>query len=87
METKEQTKIIRKEYLREDSKRRSKNGVWTIKRNFFYRGKESENVFAEEAKAILKEKGIEIGIIKAEENWNTWPKESYWLVEFVVVNR
>ena len=58
----------------------SKDGVIHVKCGFFYRmGKSAED---------LKMRVLQIFpnavIVSADEHWNTWPRDSYWQVDFTL---
>ena len=56
----------------------SKKGTFTAKRGFFYtHGNTAEKFAAGLAKQIP---GFEL--VEAYEHWASWPKDSYWVVEF-----
>jgi hypothetical protein len=63
-----------------DSIRCSRAGVWRIKRGYFYRhGASPQTVWAR-----IKQVIPTAVLVSAEDRFNPWPRDSYFLVEFTV---
>ena len=61
-----------------------RDGTFTAKRFFFYRHGGCEDMFAEKIISSLEERGMRVAILETSENWNAWPKDSWWEVKFEV---
>lgn len=57
---------------------RLRNGVFTFKRAYFYRHGNSAEKVAERLKKAIPD----IEIVETEDQWNSWPKTSYFVVRF-----
>jgi hypothetical protein len=56
----------------------TKTGEYIVKVGFFYRGGRTAETIAKEVKETISH----IEITAAEEHYNTWPRNSFWLIRF-----
>jgi len=57
-----------------------KNGEVVIRGTFFYRHDGSADSWAQNVMDDLKNAGISFQWVSQRENWQAWPKDSYWEV-------
>lgn len=55
-----------------------KGRTYSVKRTFFY----THGCTADKIAAAIRRALPEARIVEAREHWNSWPKDSYWLVRF-----
>ena len=82
-------KKITKKYLEEnfigfDKVSKTKSGTFKIRRGYFYKHGMDEDTWGREVVAQLKKGGIEAKIVKTQDEWRNWPKDSYFMVEIKI---
>jgi hypothetical protein len=63
-----------------------KDGSFTVRKTYYFSFGRSTADWSDEVQQFFHDRNIEIEIIEADENWNAWPKYSYWRVRFKVVD-
>ena len=58
-----------------------KNGAVTFKRSYFYRHGQNEQLWADKVCDALEAAGFYNRVISSVDNWNAWPKDSYFEVK------
>jgi hypothetical protein len=69
--------ILQSEY--DDKITLHRDGTVSVKRTFFYRHGQTSQSVAQSIVGLLQQNGLKVET-EAEEHWNSWPKDSYWLV-------
>jgi hypothetical protein len=66
-------------------KAKGQEGVFRIRRGFFYRHGCDEGIVAQRLAEEFKRRwGLDIKVLEKRENWQPWPRDSYWEVTFRV---
>ena len=79
-------KKIIKENVSADKIIFQRNGNIKAKRFYFYTFGNTAEKFADKIRNSLRECGIEIEIVDKSDNWNAWPKNSWFEVIFRAKN-
>ena len=64
---------------------RHKDGTFSLHRGFFYRHGMTSEKWAEKVSDRLKEANVDFEVVKHNEHWAAWPKDS-WFIVTVKVN-
>ena len=60
-------------------------GIFVAQHNYFYTHGLTIEKFEDKIINILRSKNIEIKVVESGDNWNSWPKDSYFEVRFKIV--
>ena len=63
---------------------RHKDGTFSLKSAFFYRHGRTAEKFADRVSADLKEAGVKFTVEECFEDWNSWPKDSWFVARIRV---
>jgi hypothetical protein len=61
-----------------------KDGTFEARRTYYYRHGCTAEKFAEDVVKVLSAAGFDVEVLAAEDHWNAWPRDSFWLVRFRV---
>jgi RIO-like serine/threonine protein kinase len=62
-----------------------KDGTFSFKRGFFYRHGMTAEKYAEMMCVRLKEARVEFQFLESIEDWNPWPKDSWFVARFKIL--
>ena len=61
-----------------------KDGSFEARKTFFYRHGGSAETWADTVVKAVAAQGFDPTVVRCEEVWRDWPKDSYWTVTFTV---
>ena len=65
---------------------RHKDGTYSFKHGFFYRLGMTSEKWAEKVSKGLEKAGVTFELVDSTEDWNAWPKDSWFVATFKIVN-
>ena len=79
-------KFVEENIIGVDKLVKHKDGTYSFKRGFFYRHEMDDEKFGRQISNSLTKEGIEFRLIKTFEDWNAWPKDSWFVAVFEILN-
>ena len=79
-------KFVEENIMGVDKIVRHKDGTFSLKKGFFYRHGMDSDKWANILSERLSKANVNFNIVESFEDWNAWPKDSWFVVKIEVLN-